>query len=163
MDRQALNCGRVHGVDNPMPPDDLRKAADRKEPSDDAENASGRLRVLLVEDHSDTRTSMEMLLRRSGYYVRSAESAEEALGWAAREQFDVAVTDIGLPDLSGKELMKQLRERYGMRGIATSGYGADEGEEGPGDEFIHHLTKPIKMYRLRALLEELQTGKQSNP
>ncbi|HTO04385.1 MAG TPA: response regulator, partial [Opitutus sp.] len=89
----------------------------------DAENASERLRVLLVEDHDDTRTSMEMLLRRAGYYVRSAESAAEALSWADKEKFDLAVTDIGLPDLSGRELMKQLSERHGMRGIATTGYG----------------------------------------
>ena len=106
---------------------------------------------------------MEILLRRAGYYVRSAESAGEALTWADKENFDVAITDIGLPDISGRELMKQLHARHGMRGIATSGYGEDENMEGADDAFIHHLTKPIKMDQLRALLEVVRIEKQSKP
>ena len=142
---------------------DLRKSIDHDGPSGGAENASDRLRVLLVEDHGDTRTSMEILLRRAGYYVRSAESAAEALTWADKETFDVAITDIGLPDISGRELMKQLRARHGMRGIATSGYGEHDSVDPTDDEFIHHLTKPIKIDQLRALLEVVRLEKQSKP
>ena len=149
--------------DKLMSPEDLRKRAHRDGTTCRAESGSERLRVLLVEDHDDTRMSMEMLLRRAGYYVRSAESAAAALSWADKEKFDLAVTDIGLPDLSGRELMKQLSERHGMRGIATTGYGENESLEGAGDEFIHHLTKPIKMDRLRALLEDVWIEMQSNP
>ena len=61
-----------------MSSQDLSKPFAREGKSRDAESANERLRVLLVEDHGDTRMSMEVLLRRAGYYVRSAESAAEA-------------------------------------------------------------------------------------
>ena len=57
--------------------------------------------------------------------------------------------------------MKQLRARHGMRGIATSGYGEAENLESADDGFIHHLTKPIKLDELRALLEVERKEKQS--
>src|SRR5688500_4960800 len=129
-----------------MSSDDL--AANRREAAASSDTGAGtndRLRVLVVEDHSDTRMSMEILLRRADYYVRSAETAQAALELAAKEKFDVVVTDIGLPDMSGIELMKQLRDRYGLDGIAASGYGEAEELERSGVEFLHHLTKPIKM------------------
>jgi DNA-binding NtrC family response regulator len=138
-----------------MSPDDLEPQAGAGK-----EGASaGPLRVLFVEDHPDTRASMEILLRRSGHYVQSAETAYKALELAAREKFDVVVTDIGLPDVSGTELMKELHSRYGLEGIAISGFGEIEEIERSGAEFLHHLTKPIKMDELRDLLAELQIMK----
>jgi CheY-like chemotaxis protein len=117
------------------------------------------LRILLVEDHADTRLSMEILLRRAAYQVRSADTAQKALALAAAHKFDLVITDIGLPDLSGIDLMKQLQERHGLEGIATSGYGGKVELEGSGVEFLHHLIKPINIEELRALLAELQVSK----
>ena len=121
--------------------------------------SAGRLRVLFVEDHPDTRTSMEILLRRSGHHIQSAETASKALELAAREKFDVVITDIGLPDMRGTELMKELHSRYGLEGIAISGFGEVEEIERSGAEFLHHLTKPIEMDELRDLLAEVQIMK----
>ena len=139
-----------------MPCDDLApiqpEAASGRKGSDPTND---QLRVLFVEDHSDTRMSMEILLRRGDCYVKSAETAEAALALAANEKFDVVITDIGLPDMNGIELMKQLRDRYGLEGIATSGYGELDGLDASGADFLHHLTKPIKMEELRHLLAEI--------
>jgi CheY-like chemotaxis protein len=116
-----------------------------------------------VEDHLDTRMSMEILLRRANHHVQSAETGQRALDRAAAESFDVVITDIGLPDMTGVELMKKLRERYGLQGIATSGYSGDNEElQASQGEFLHHLTKPIQMQQLRELLAELQANKRAH-
>lgn len=113
------------------------------------------LRILLVEDHQDTRTSMEHLLRRAGHQVTSVDCAMLALQAAAEGEFDLVISDLGLPDLSGIELMRQLRDRHHLRGIAVSGYGMEDDvlrsrEAG----FAYHLTKPIHMETLRQLIHE---------
>ena len=148
-----------------MSSDDLHSPARDKASSGDAAPGSEgqRLRVLFVEDHSDTRMSMEILLRRADYYVQSAETAQAALELAAKEKFDVVITDIGLPDMSGGELMKELRDRYGLEGIATSGYGEHDELQRHGADFLHHLTKPIKMEELRQLLAEVHSLKRQDP
>jgi PAS domain S-box-containing protein len=113
------------------------------------------LKVLLVEDHLDTRKSMEFLLARYKYVVKSAGSAEEALALAEQHPFDLVISDLGLPDASGLELMKQLRDRFGLKGIGVSGYGMEEDialSHAAG--FTHHLTKPITMDRLRTAIAE---------
>jgi CheY-like chemotaxis protein len=142
-----------------MSSDDLGTNAN--EPTHSAKTADDRLRVLIVEDHFDTRMSMEILLRRARHYVQSAETAQEALAQAASDNFDVVITDIGLPDMNGIELMKQLRERHGLQGIATSGYSDGEELQAAQSEFLHHLTKPIRMEQLRELLAELRVNKRA--
>jgi CheY-like chemotaxis protein len=143
-----------------MSSDDLETNANDSTHS--AKTADDRLRVLIVEDHFDTRMSMEILLRRAHHHVQSAGTAKEALDQAASGHFDVVITDIGLPDMSGIELMKQLRERHGLQGIATSGYSDDDELQGAGSEFLHQLTKPIRMEELRGLLAELEVNKRAH-
>lgn len=146
----------VYSAETPPKPAESAHA-----PAAKAAPATG-LRILLVEDHRDTRTSMEFLLRRSKHHVRSAETAREALELAEREAFDVVVTDLGLPDQSGLELMRQLRDRHGLKGIATSGYGMEEDiANGREAGFVQHFTKPISMERLRQVLAELKAKKES--
>src|SRR5688572_73052 len=79
-------------------------------------------RILLVEDHVDTRVVMERLLRNCGFQVSSAGTVAEALSMADRQEFDVLISDIGLPDGSGTEVIRHLRQRRPIRGIALSGY-----------------------------------------
>lgn len=118
--------------------------------------ASAGLRLLLVEDHRDTRISMQFLLQRAGYRVAGAETAAEAKALAARQAFDVVVTDLGLPDQSGIELMRELRDRHGLPGIATSGYGMEHDLARSREAgFVHHFTKPINLQQLRRALDEL--------
>ena len=128
--------------------------ASRAEPARPAEKR--RVRILLVEDHRDTRVTMELLLRQSGYDVTSAGTAGEALALADRETFDLVITDLGLPDRSGLELMPELKARQPVRGIATSGYGMeDDIAKCRAAGFDEHLTKPIKLDQLRRVIRRL--------
>lgn len=103
-------------------------------------------RILLVEDHHSTRTTLTQLLARRGYHVVAVGSSSAALQEASIEPFDLVLSDIGLPDGDGMSLMKQLRSRYGMRGIALTGYGMEGDLAGTREAgFIAHLTKPIKL------------------
>ncbi|EDY16588.1 histidine kinase [Chthoniobacter flavus Ellin428] len=111
------------------------------------------LEILIVEDHMDTRTTLQRLLERRGYKVTAATSAEEALAAAGAAQFDLVISDLGLPDMTGNELMALLRDRHGLLGIAVSGYGMEEDVNRSRDAgFVHHLTKPIQLDRLTELI-----------
>ena len=106
-------------------------------------------RVLLVEDHADTLAATREALAGLSCHVVAATSVEEALQAAQAAPFDLVISDLGLPDGSGLDLMRILRERYGLSGIAVSGYGMEEDlrrslEAG----FVDHLVKPITFQRL---------------
>jgi CheY-like chemotaxis protein len=112
--------------------------------------------VLLVEDHADTARALSKLLSRSGYPVRTASNVADALRIADAEAFDVVVSDIGLPDASGYDLMRQLSRRHGIKGIALSGYGMDEDMRRSREAgFVDHLTKPISLPQLEAVLRRV--------
>jgi PAS domain S-box-containing protein len=112
-------------------------------------------RILLVEDHADTRAVLERLLRRYGYDVRTAGSVAAAVE-AAGAPFDVLVSDIGLPDGTGYELAERLRERGELCAIALSGYGMEEDVRRSREAgFAEHLTKPVDIHRLHEVIESL--------
>ena len=111
------------------------------------------LKILLVEDHDDTRRNMTRLLTALNHSVVSAHDAASAMKQAEEERFDLVVSDIGLPDESGLELMKKLRERYQLRGICLSGYGMEEDiARSRAAGFSEHLTKPINFQRLESAI-----------
>jgi signal transduction histidine kinase/response regulator RpfG family c-di-GMP phosphodiesterase len=113
------------------------------------------MRVLLVEDHEDTNRSLTNLLRRRGYHVHSARSVQSALALAENEQFDVLVSDIGLPDGSGIELMQKLSVHHPLFGIALTGFGMEEDVRRSHEVgFQHHLIKPVDLNRLDALIQQ---------
>ena len=113
------------------------------------------MRVLLVEDHEDTNRSLTQLLRRRGYHVQAAHSVESALAAAAHERFDVLVSDIGLPDGSGIDLMQKLKSDHQIFGIALTGFGMEEDLRRSHDVgFNHHLIKPVDLNRLDALIQQ---------
>jgi CheY-like chemotaxis protein len=117
------------------------------------------LRILLAEDHEPTRNVLSRLFTRAGHEVRAAGTVGEALQFAESGSFDLLVSDLGLPDASGAELMRQLRARYGLRGIALSGYGMDEDVKASEDAgFALHLTKPVDWSRLEAAVNSLMTA-----
>jgi CheY-like chemotaxis protein len=118
------------------------------------------MRLLLVEDHAPTRAVLSRLLRRGGHTVTEAGDVSSALAAAAQAngQFDALVSDIGLPDGSGQDLMAQLRESYGLRGIAVSGYGTEEDLRRSSDSgFAAHLTKPVEFAQLREALSRFSS------
>ena len=113
-------------------------------------------RILLVEDHRDTRVNLERFLRLAHHEVRAAETAAEALALADEHPFDLVISDLGLTDQGGLELMRQLRERHHLTGIALSGYGMEEDiVQSREAGFARHLTKPIRMDRLQQVIAEI--------
>jgi PAS domain S-box-containing protein len=109
-----------------------------------------RCRVLLVEDHLDTRRVMVRLLKSFGCTVTEASSVAEALAAADRDEFDVLLSDIGLPDGSGTEIMTELKGRRAIRGIAVSGYGQDiDIQRSREAGFEMHLIKPVNLQTLK--------------
>lgn len=123
---------------------------------DASRNESGGLRILLVEDHEDTRILAQRILEYSGHAVQAAATAGEALEKAAGAQFDVVISDLGLPDESGLDLMRKLRDRHGLRGIAVSGYGMEEDVARSREAgFVRHITKPVDPTRLEELVLEV--------
>ena len=113
-------------------------------------------RVLVVDDHFDTCTGMKMMLERRGYRITVAYSADQAVEKAREETFDLLISDIGLPDRSGYELMKELRASKGLRGIALSGFGMENDVSRARDAgFSEHLTKPINFERLEEVIHNL--------
>jgi CheY-like chemotaxis protein len=112
------------------------------------------MRILLVEDHVDTAAALAELLAAMGHDVTVAATVASALAAAARQGFDFVVSDIGLPDGTGHELMRELVGRYHLRGVAVSGYGMEEDRRRSlASGFALHLTKPISVQQLRDALE----------
>jgi signal transduction histidine kinase/CheY-like chemotaxis protein len=136
---------------------DIAKTTPRPSPA--LKRIDGEMRprhVLVVDDHHDTCMGMKMMLERRGYRITLAHSAEQAVEKAAQEDFDLVISDIGLPDRSGYELMQDLRESKGLRGIALSGFGMESDvNKARTAGFSEHLTKPINFERLEAAIRNL--------
>ncbi len=113
-------------------------------------------KILLIEDHEPTRTSLLRILARRGYEVVPAPTATDALREASIHKFDIVLCDIGLPDGDGFSLMRRLHGDYGLRGIALTGYGMEEDIVRSGQAgFFTHLTKPIRTKVLDAALDRI--------
>ncbi len=114
------------------------------------------LHILLVEDHEPTREVLARLLGRAGHRVQAAADVGGALGLAEMHTFDLLVSDLGLPDATGMDLMRDVKSRYGLRGIALSGYGMEEDIAAAlAAGFAIHLTKPVDWNRLEAAISEV--------
>jgi HAMP domain-containing protein/nitrogen-specific signal transduction histidine kinase/CheY-like chemotaxis protein len=114
------------------------------------------MRVLLVEDHVDTNRSLTKLLQLRGYDVQSAGMLQTALDLASKNEFDVLISDLGLPDGSGIDLIRKLP--FGRRPfltIALTGFGMeDDIRKSHAAGFKHHLVKPIDLNKLDSLIQE---------
>jgi PAS domain S-box-containing protein len=121
---------------------------------DDSIKLSG-LRILLVEDHEPTRNALAGLLSRRNHKVAMAVSSREALALVGENNFDLIISDIGLPDGSGYELFKKLRKQSpSIKGIALTGYGTEHDRKRSEDSgFKAHLTKPVRIQALEAALK----------
>jgi CheY-like chemotaxis protein len=124
--------------------------------TDERARGNDRLHVLLVEDNVVTLKVMSRLFRDFGYEVTPAPDVASARTAAQAKQFDLVVSDLGLPDGSGLDLMRQLRDRHGLLGIALSGYGQDEDvRESRAAGFVEHLVKPVDFARLEAAVRRV--------
>jgi len=116
---------------------------------------SSRLRVFIVENHDDTRDILSMLMSAMGCEVRSVSCMRDALEQLPGADADVLLSDIGLPDGDGWELMRRLHLEHPVYAIAMSGYGmAEDRERSLAAGFRHHLVKPMDIEKLEALLAE---------
>jgi CheY-like chemotaxis protein len=112
------------------------------------------MRILLVEDHQDTRQILTRLLTHWGFEVVPAETLESSLSCLDSEPFDVILSDIGLPDGTGYALVSEARRRgKKVLAIALSAYTyPSEVNIAKLTGFDHHLSKPCDCQQLRSLL-----------
>lgn len=92
-----------------------------KESAEDREKGKG-TKLLVVEDDSGTRELLRELLLEEGHKVKMAQNGKEALEWVTKETFDLVLTDLGMPEMDGIELLKTLRRiAPDMRVIVVTG------------------------------------------
>lgn len=115
-------------------------------------------RILLVEDDADTAEAMELSLQSAGYSVTTASTAKQALEMELAD-VDLVVSDIGLPDMTGHDLLRELREKRVIPAICLSGYGTERDiRSSRSAGFSAHLTKPVD---LGTLIEAVQKAMQA--
>ena len=115
------------------------------------------LRILVIENHEATGTFISLFLQRSGHQVTVVPDAKTALDLNDLTRFDVILSDIGLPDVDGWELMKQLRPHTGAYAIAMSGFGGDvDVKRSLAAGYQHHLTKPFVPAALEEVLRNVE-------
>jgi CheY-like chemotaxis protein len=88
--------------------------------------------------------------------VNAVESARDALDALTRRSFDALISDIGLPDSTGYDLVRQAKQRQSLKGIALSGFGMEQDVRRSREAgFDYHLTKPVSFQDLRELLQKV--------
>jgi CheY-like chemotaxis protein len=121
------------------------------------EKKSGQgLHVLLVEDHESTRLTLVQLLVSRRYRVTAAASFAQARSLMEKsEDFNLLISDIGLPDGNGCDLMDHFQKQFGAKGIAITGYGTGQDvAQSQASGFTAHLTKPISIESLESALAD---------
>ena len=114
--------------------------------------------ILLVEDHEDTARVLRRILERAGFAVAHANSLRVANELARERRFDLVISDVGLPDGTGLDLMRTLQSSHGLTGIALSGFGTEQDIAASLNAgFSEHLTKPVDWPQLRSAIERLLT------
>ena len=115
-------------------------------------------RILLVDDHADTLRVLSRLLTRRGFEVTPVANAAEAIVAAERNTFDLLISDLGMPEVSGIELLAKIRAIQRVPAIALSGYGMESDvAESKGAGFQLHLTKPVDFEQLITAVNSLLT------
>ena len=118
--------------------------------------SSRKLNILIVEDHDNTATVMSKLLKRNGHEVVTASTVRQALEVLRTTPLDLLVSDLGLPDGNGFQVMRELAKISDAKGIAISGYGMEEDlERSSRAGFSAHLTKPIDVQKLQETIQQV--------
>jgi CheY-like chemotaxis protein len=116
-------------------------------------------RILLVEDHDDTRLMVVKVLRRDGYTVVGAQTTEEALRVCESQDFDLLISDIALPDGSGLDLMRKLFAKCRLKGIAYTAFGYESDiAKARAAGFSAHILKPAEFSVLLETIERVLAG-----
>jgi PAS domain S-box-containing protein len=124
---------------------DQRQSCDGKE-----------IRILLVEDHVDTARAMSRLLRSLGHQVETAATIRSALEMADGDHFQLIISDIGLPDGTGIDFIRQVRQRSSVPAIALTGFGREDDIARSREAgFTVHLTKPVNFQKLELIVQQV--------
>lgn len=116
----------------------------------------GPLRILLVEDNQDTTLAMVTLLGMSGHSVDAAATVADARSMASNGHYDLLISDLGLPDGNGMDVVRAFAQHQSAPSIAMTGYGMDEDIRRCRDAgFTAHVTKPVGFDRLNELIVSL--------
>ena len=120
------------------------------------EHAPKQLRILLVEDHPDTRHALSRLLTHFGHQTSVADSTRRALEVMASQRFDLVLCDIGLPDGTGYDVVSKAKAKGPIKAVAITGFGTDEDFRRSKEAgFDFHLIKPVDFQELRTVLEKV--------
>ena len=115
--------------------------------------------ALVVDDVSDVTEMLSVLLTHAGYEVVSASSARAALEAVHKQHFDVIISDIGMPEMNGYQLAREIRQLPDYATVpmvAVTGYSMfDDKQRSLSAGFNAHLTKPIDPKVLLELIERL--------
>ena len=133
----------------------MQTLAPREATRDAQATGQDALRVFIVENHDDTRELLRMLLEALGHTVDTAATMHEALRRLPASASDVLISDIGLADGDGWELLRRLRLTEPIYAIAISGFGmsADITKSREAG-YRHHLVKPYGIEQLPVVLRE---------
>ena len=114
------------------------------------------LRILVVEDHGDTRRTLSTLLSHFGHEISVADSRQSALQMIDAKDFDVVLSDIALPDGTGYDVISEAKTKQTITGVALTGLdGAEDIKRGKEAGFDFHLAKPIDFHELRTVLGKI--------
>jgi PAS domain S-box-containing protein len=128
-----------------------------------SQDASERLKILVVDDNVDAAAMLSMLLEASGHLVLTEHGARQALERASHASPDVCLLDIGLPEMDGHELARRLRAQPATANaalIAVTGYGQENDQKKAlAAGFNYHLTKPVDVKKLSSILADIGAGR----
>jgi PAS domain S-box-containing protein len=148
--------GRSYGATFKVTLDAVADTVNDEQPVQTPQKAAKALRILLVEDHGDTRRTLSRLLTHFGHDISVADCTESAKEIVNTKEFDVILSDIGLPDGSGYDVITHAKQKQPLKGVALTGFGMDEDiRKSKEAGFDFHLTKPVDFAELRTVLGQL--------
>ena len=122
----------------------------------DSYNLDKSLRILVVEDHSETLEALSRLLSHFGHEISVADGAQTALNAIESKEFDVVLCDIALPDGTGYDVIAEAKRKRPVKAVAISGFAATEDIERAREAgFDFHLAKPVDFHELRTVLGKI--------
>jgi PAS domain S-box-containing protein len=122
------------------------------------------INLLLIEDHIDTARALVRLLESHGYSITSVPTVAAGLEALERDQFDLLLCDLGLPDGTGMDFIEKVRKTHKIPAIALTGFGMEQDVERARQAgFDAHLTKPVNLQKLEATILKLLHEPQPAP
>ncbi|PYJ32220.1 MAG: hybrid sensor histidine kinase/response regulator [Verrucomicrobia bacterium] len=157
---EAQSCGRSFGATFKVILDVLPEGVGKTDQDSRAVKRPQKpLRILLVEDHRDTRHMLSRLLTHFGHQVLTADNIRNALNIIASENVEVLLCDIGLPDGTGYEVIAEAKRKRRIKAVAITGFGTEEDiRRSKGAGFDFHLVKPVDVHELQTILDQVDAG-----